>query len=78
MNPYFALSAIFALGLRGIEKKLELNVVPVTQMTEDDKRSGKVRSPPRRWFDRRVSRCSGFRLGRLRCCLSHSKLRRFV
>lgn len=43
MNPYFALSAIFALGLRGIEKKLELNVVPVTQMTQEDKKSGKVR-----------------------------------
>ena len=42
MNPYFALSAIFALGLRGIEKKLELNIVPVTQMTQEDKRSGKV------------------------------------
>ena len=43
MNPYYALSAIFALGLRGVEKKLELNVVPVTQMTHEDKRSGKVR-----------------------------------
>jgi len=42
MNPYFALSAIFALGLRGIEKKLELNILPVTQMTQEDKRSGKV------------------------------------
>lgn len=42
MNPYFALSAIFALGLRGIEKELELNVVPVTQMTQEDKKSGKV------------------------------------
>ena len=43
MNPYFALSAIFALGLRGIEKKLELDVVPVAQMTQEDKKSGKVR-----------------------------------
>jgi glutamine synthetase len=43
MNPHFALSAIFALGLRGIEKKLELNVVPVAQMTQEDKRSGRVR-----------------------------------
>ena len=42
MNPYFALSAIFALGFRGIEKGLKLNVVPVTQMTQEDKRSGKV------------------------------------
>lgn len=48
MNPYFALSAIFALGLRGIEKKLELNVVPVAQMTQEDKRSGKVCLPPYR------------------------------
>lgn len=47
MNPYFALSAIFALGLKGIEKKLELNVVPVTQMTQEDKRTGKVRLPHR-------------------------------
>jgi len=46
MNPYFALSAIFALGLRGIEKKLELNIVPVTQMTQEDKRSGKVTMLP--------------------------------
>lgn len=43
MNPHFALSAIFALGLRGVEKKLELNVVPVAQMTQEDKRSGRVR-----------------------------------
>lgn len=45
MNPYFALSAIFALGLRGIEKKLELSIVPVTQMTQEDKKSGKVCFP---------------------------------
>lgn len=46
MNPYFTLSAIFALGLRGIEKKLELNVVPVSQMTTEDKRMGKVTMLP--------------------------------
>ena len=50
MNPYFALSAIFGLGLRGIEKKLELNVVPVSQMTQEDKKSGKVRRPIHRSF----------------------------
>lgn len=50
MNPYFALSAIFGLGLRGIEKKLELNVVPVSQMTPEDKKSGKVRRPIHRSF----------------------------
>lgn len=60
MNPYFALSAIFALGLRGIEKKLELSVVPITQMTQEDKRSGKVRSPPCRWFTSSISQYLGF------------------
>lgn len=78
MNPYFALSAIFALGLRGIEKKLELNVVPVTQMTQEDKRSGKVRLPPCRWFTYSILQYLGFLLDRLRCCLSRSKLRRFA
>lgn len=47
MNPYYALSAIFALGLRGVEKKLELGVVPVAQMTQEDKKTGKVRWPLR-------------------------------
>jgi len=46
MNPYFALSAIFGLGLRGIEKKLELSVVPVGQMTQEDRRTGKVTMLP--------------------------------
>lgn len=43
MNPYFAMSAIFALGLRGIEKKLSLPGPPVSQLTPEDKKSGKVR-----------------------------------
>lgn len=43
MNPYFALSAIFALGLRGIEKKLPLPGPPVGQLTQEDKKAGKVR-----------------------------------
>ena len=42
MNPYFALSAIFALGLRGIEKKLPLPGPPVSQLTLEDKKTGKV------------------------------------
>ena len=43
MNPYFALSAIFALGFRGIEKKLPLPGPPVSQLTLQDKQTGKVR-----------------------------------
>ena len=43
MNPYFALAAVFALGLRGIEKRLALPGPPVAQLSVEDKRSGKVR-----------------------------------
>ncbi|KAI0819537.1 glutamine synthetase/guanido kinase [Trametes gibbosa] len=46
MNPYFALSAIFALGLRGIEKKLSLPGPPVSQLTQEDKKAGKVKMLP--------------------------------
>ncbi|KAH9901553.1 glutamine synthetase/guanido kinase [Cubamyces lactineus] len=46
MNPYFALSAIFALGLRGIEKKLSLPGPPVSKLTPEDKKSGKVQMLP--------------------------------
>ncbi|KAI0672962.1 glutamine synthetase/guanido kinase [Trametes maxima] len=46
MNPYFALSAIFALGLRGIEKKLRLPGPPVSQLSQEDKKNGKVRMLP--------------------------------
>jgi glutamine synthetase len=42
MNPYFALSAIFGLGLRGIEKKLALPGPPVSQMSPEDRKTGKV------------------------------------
>lgn len=35
MNPYFALSAIFLLGLRGIEKKLSIPVPPVKDLMGD-------------------------------------------
>lgn len=42
MNPYFAISAIFALGIRGIEKKLKLTVRPFGKITPEDKKNGKV------------------------------------
>ncbi|KAL5529202.1 hypothetical protein ACEPAG_5176 [Sanghuangporus baumii] len=42
LNPYFALSAIFSLGLRGIEKKLEPGP-PVTHFKPEDCLSGKVK-----------------------------------
>lgn len=42
MNPYFALAAILALGLRGIEKKLALPGPPIAQLSVEDKRDGKV------------------------------------
>lgn len=43
MNPFFALSAIFLLGLRGIEKKMELPGPPISHLGPDDKNNGKVR-----------------------------------
>lgn len=46
MNPYFALSAVFALGMRGIEKKLSLPCPPISQMTPEDKLTGKVQMLP--------------------------------
>ncbi|TFK63231.1 glutamine synthetase/guanido kinase [Pluteus cervinus] len=46
MNPYFALSAIFALGLRGIEKKLELPGPPISHFTPEDRTNGKVQMLP--------------------------------
>lgn len=42
MNPHFAISAIFLLGLRGIEKKLELPCVPIGQLTLEDRENGKI------------------------------------
>lgn len=42
MNPYFAMSAIFALGLRGIEKQLKLSAPPISQLSPQDKKTGKV------------------------------------
>jgi len=43
MIPYFALSAIFLLGLRGIEKKMELPGPPMSHLTPEDKKSGKIK-----------------------------------
>ncbi|KAI9466167.1 hypothetical protein BJY52DRAFT_1183045 [Lactarius psammicola] len=42
VNPFFALSAIFGLGFRGIEKKLALPVAPVSALSLEDKKAGKV------------------------------------
>jgi len=42
MNPYFAISAIFLLGLRGINKKLALPGPPISQFTPEDRNNGKV------------------------------------
>ncbi|KAG6893657.1 hypothetical protein C0995_016415 [Termitomyces sp. Mi166 len=46
MNPYFALSAIFLLGLRGIEKKLALPCKPIALLTAEDRALGKVKMLP--------------------------------
>ncbi|KAM6491288.1 hypothetical protein JOM56_013527 [Amanita muscaria] len=42
MNPYFSLSAIFGLGIRGINKKLSLLLPPITQVTPGDKKVKKL------------------------------------
>ncbi|KAJ3736086.1 hypothetical protein DFJ43DRAFT_1150381 [Lentinula guzmanii] len=46
MNPYFAISAIFLLGLRGIEKKLELSTLPMSKLSADDKKNGTIKMLP--------------------------------
>ncbi|KIJ69333.1 hypothetical protein HYDPIDRAFT_24177 [Hydnomerulius pinastri MD-312] len=38
MNPYFAISAIFQLGLRGIEKKMKLTIPPISTFQNDPAR----------------------------------------
>lgn len=43
MNPYFALAAVFLLGLRGIERRAALPGPPVGQLSAEDRKSGKVR-----------------------------------
>jgi glutamine synthetase len=42
MNPYFAISAIFLLGLRGIKKKMKLPCPPISALTPEDRANGKV------------------------------------
>ena len=44
MNPYFALSAILLLGLRGIRKQLPLPGPPITHFKPEDRSNGKVRA----------------------------------
>ncbi|KAF8969643.1 hypothetical protein BDZ97DRAFT_1959621 [Flammula alnicola] len=46
MNPYFALSAIFLLGLRGINKKLSLPGPPISHFTPEDRSNGKIKMLP--------------------------------
>ncbi|THH13866.1 hypothetical protein EW146_g6406 [Bondarzewia mesenterica] len=46
MNAFFALSAIFSLGFRGIEKKLPLPVAPLSQLTLEDKKNGTIKMLP--------------------------------
>ncbi|KDR73647.1 hypothetical protein GALMADRAFT_251423 [Galerina marginata CBS 339.88] len=46
MNPYFALSAIFLLGLRGINKKLALPGPPISHFSPEDRSTGKIKMLP--------------------------------
>ncbi|KAJ7174009.1 hypothetical protein C8R43DRAFT_1057990 [Mycena crocata] len=46
MNPYYAISAIFLLGLRGIEKNLKLQTPPISHFSPEDRKSGKVKMLP--------------------------------
>ncbi|KAG2019861.1 glutamine synthetase, variant 2 [Coprinopsis cinerea AmutBmut pab1-1] len=46
MNAYFALSAIFRLGLRGIEKKLPLTILPISKHEPEDRVNGKIQMLP--------------------------------
>jgi len=43
MNPYFALSAIFLLGLRGVRKQIPLTLPPVAEMRAKEEKEGKGR-----------------------------------
>jgi len=42
MNPYFSMSAIFHLGVRGIRKQLELTIPPITTYKSDPARKMEV------------------------------------
>jgi len=46
MNAFFALAGIFALGARGIEKKLTLSIPPISHFTLEDKKAGKITMLP--------------------------------
>jgi len=46
MNPYFAISAIFSLGMRGINKKLALPGPPISHFTPEDRDNGKIKMLP--------------------------------
>ena len=41
-NPYFAISAIFLLGMRGVKKQLPLNIPPISQMGNDKSKITKL------------------------------------
>ena len=43
MNPYFVLSAIFRLGLRGTEQGMQLTTPPISTYVDDPSRKGEVR-----------------------------------
>ncbi|KAJ3539778.1 hypothetical protein NMY22_g4581 [Coprinellus aureogranulatus] len=45
INPYYALSAIIQLGMRGIEKKSKLGP-PITEYGPQDKQAGRVKMLP--------------------------------
>jgi glutamine synthetase len=46
MNAFFALAAIFSIGMRGIEKKMALTIPPISHFTLEDKKAGMVRRMP--------------------------------
>ncbi|KAI0005991.1 glutamine synthetase/guanido kinase [Russula compacta] len=45
VNPFFALSAIFGLGMRGLEKKMTLPIPPISHFRQD-KKPGKITTLP--------------------------------
>lgn len=73
MNPYFALSAILLLGLRGIRKQLPLPGPPITHFKPEDRSNGKVGAVLMRslWYSD-----AAFVFCRLRCC--RRRLRRLL
>lgn len=73
MNPYFALSAILLLGMRGINKKIPLPGPPIGHFTPEDRSNGKVR--PFMLFFLSGSILFKERVYRSRCCLPRWKLR---